>query len=148
MTADFKGRRILVVEDEMMIAMLVEDIWPTSAVTWSALPELETALKMATDDDHLDAAVLDVNLGASRCSPWPTRSGPRACDDLLHRLWRSGTARRGCRRAGSAKPFREGSGQGAEHRPRGLKSLKRPLLGPGRSRTERARAPSILQPKP
>ncbi|MFO1013703.1 MAG: response regulator [Caulobacteraceae bacterium] len=67
MTADFKGRRILVVEDEMMIAMLVEDMLADLGCdVVGPAHGLETALKMATDDDHLDAAVLDVNLGGQQ----------------------------------------------------------------------------------
>ena len=61
-TQGLEGRRILVVEDEMMIAMLVEDmldelgcqiVGPANAV--------DTALALA-DEDGLDAAILDVNL--------------------------------------------------------------------------------------
>jgi CheY-like chemotaxis protein len=60
---EFKGRRILVVEDEMMIAMLVEDmlaelgcdvVGPAHAVG--------DALALARADQLLDAALLDVNL--------------------------------------------------------------------------------------
>ena len=57
------GRRILVVEDEMMIAMLVEDMLAElgCAVVGPA-HGLEAALNLARTDLHLDAALLDVNL--------------------------------------------------------------------------------------
>ncbi len=67
MTADLKGRRILVVEDEMMIAMLVEDMLADLGCdVVGPAHGLETALRMANDDDNLDAAVLDVNLGGQQ----------------------------------------------------------------------------------
>ena len=56
------ARRILIVEDEPMIAMLVEDFlaelgWNVAGLAGS----LDTALAMARDAD-IDAAILDVNL--------------------------------------------------------------------------------------
>jgi CheY-like chemotaxis protein len=58
------GRRILVVEDEMMIAMLVEDMLAElgCAVVGPA-HALEAALNLARTEQGLDAALLDVNLG-------------------------------------------------------------------------------------
>jgi len=58
------GRRILVVEDEMMIAMLVEDM--LSELGCSVVGPahaLDTALDLAQTEVGLDAALLDVNLG-------------------------------------------------------------------------------------
>ena len=57
------GRRILVVEDEMMIAMLVEDMLAElgCAVVGPA-HALDTALEFARTELALDAALLDVNL--------------------------------------------------------------------------------------
>jgi DNA-binding response OmpR family regulator len=57
------ARRILIIEDEMMIAMMVEDFlkelgW--DVVGWAGGEE--RALQMARDTD-IDAALLDVNLG-------------------------------------------------------------------------------------
>jgi CheY-like chemotaxis protein len=59
----FSGRRILVVEDEMMIAMMVEDMLAElgCAVVGPA-HALDTALILARTELGLDAAVLDVNL--------------------------------------------------------------------------------------
>jgi CheY-like chemotaxis protein len=62
-TPSFSGRRILVVEDEMMIAMLVEDMLAElgCAVVGPA-HALDTALVLARTALDLDAALLDVNL--------------------------------------------------------------------------------------
>jgi CheY-like chemotaxis protein len=63
-TPTLVGRRILVVEDEMMIAMLVEDM--LSELGCSVVGPahaLDTALNLAQTEDGLDAALLDVNLG-------------------------------------------------------------------------------------
>src|ERR1700758_4716288 len=59
-----KGRRVLVVEDEMMIAMLVEDMLSElgCAVVGPA-HALDDALALALAETGLDAALLDVNLG-------------------------------------------------------------------------------------
>jgi len=59
----FSGRRVLVVEDEMMIAMLVEDMLAElgCAVVGPA-HALDTALEFARTELALDAALLDVNL--------------------------------------------------------------------------------------
>lgn len=60
---DLKGRRILVVEDEMMIAMLVEDmLGDLGCAVVGPAHGLEAALKLVGDEDGLDAALLDVNL--------------------------------------------------------------------------------------
>src|ERR1700733_521653 len=58
------GRRILVVEDEMMIAMLVEDMLTElcCAVVGPA-HALADALVLVHSEIELDAALLDVNLG-------------------------------------------------------------------------------------
>ena len=62
-TPSLSGRRILVVEDEMMIAMLVEDMLAElgCAVVGPA-HALDTALEFARTEQGLDAALLDVNL--------------------------------------------------------------------------------------
>jgi CheY-like chemotaxis protein len=63
-TSALVGRRILVVEDEMMIAMLVEDMLAElgCAVVGPA-HALDVALQLARTEQDLDAALLDVNLG-------------------------------------------------------------------------------------
>jgi CheY-like chemotaxis protein len=62
-TDGLKGRRVLVVEDEMMIAMLVEDMLADlgCAVVGPA-HGLQAAMDLAEDAKELDAALLDVNL--------------------------------------------------------------------------------------
>lgn len=63
-TPTLVGRRILVVEDEMMIAMLVEDM--LSELGCSVVGPahaLDAALDLAQSEVGLDAALLDVNLG-------------------------------------------------------------------------------------
>lgn len=61
---DLHGRRILVVEDEMMIAMLVEDmLGDLGCEVVGPAHGLESALKLANEAVGLDAALLDVNLG-------------------------------------------------------------------------------------
>jgi len=58
------GRRILVVEDEMMIAMLVEDMLAELGCSVvGPAHALEAALTLARTEQGLDAALLDVNLG-------------------------------------------------------------------------------------
>ncbi len=63
-TSAFEGRRILVVEDEMMIAMLIEDmLGDLGCVVVGPAHGLDAALALANDDSSLDGALLDVNLG-------------------------------------------------------------------------------------
>ena len=58
------GRRILVVEDELMIAMLVEDMLAElgCAVVGPAYA-VDATLELTRTESSLDAALLDVNLG-------------------------------------------------------------------------------------
>ena len=60
---DLQGRRVLVVEDEMMISMLVEDMLAElgCAVVGPA-HALDAALSLAREEKGIDAALLDVNL--------------------------------------------------------------------------------------
>src|SRR5579885_1586560 len=62
-SAALQGRRVLVVEDEMMIAMLVEDMLAElgCAVVGPA-HGLDAALDLARNELGIDAALLDVNL--------------------------------------------------------------------------------------
>jgi CheY-like chemotaxis protein len=62
--APLKGRRVLVVEDEMMIAMLVEDMLGELGCTViGPAHALAPALALACDEVEIDAALLDINLG-------------------------------------------------------------------------------------
>jgi len=63
-TPDLVGRRVLVVEDEMMIAMLVEDMLAELGCSVvGPAHALDTALALVRTEPGLDAALLDVNLG-------------------------------------------------------------------------------------
>jgi len=66
----FEGRRVLVVEDEMMIAMLVEDMLAdVGCEVVGPAHNLDTALEMARGGGKIDAAILDVNLGGQPVFP-------------------------------------------------------------------------------
>ena len=59
----FRGRKVLVVEDEMMIAMLIEDMLDELGCTVvGPAHALEPALELASGSTEIDAAVLDINL--------------------------------------------------------------------------------------
>jgi DNA-binding response OmpR family regulator len=67
--APTKPRRILVVEDEMMIAMMLEDMLADLGHhVVGVAPNLKTALVMA-DDLAFDMAILDINLAGDRSFP-------------------------------------------------------------------------------
>ena len=58
------GRRILVVEDEYLIAIeLKRWLQEAGAAVLGPAPSVEQALDLIEDDGALDAAVLDINLG-------------------------------------------------------------------------------------
>ena len=63
MTA-LSGKRILIVEDEVLVAMILEDMLrDMGAEVAGPYLKLETALDAAEHETPLDAAVLDVKLG-------------------------------------------------------------------------------------
>jgi len=63
------GRRILLVEDELLVAMTLENILRNEGcVIIGAIPRVEPALKAAREEP-LDAAVLDINLAGERVDP-------------------------------------------------------------------------------
>ena len=68
--ASFKGRRVLVVEDEMMIAMLVEDMLEElGCAVIGPAHALDAALELAETESGIDAALLDVNLAGKPVFP-------------------------------------------------------------------------------
>jgi CheY-like chemotaxis protein len=70
MSQPFSGRRILIVEDESLVAMLLETILEDmgcSAVGPAAT--VDEGMRMATDDKRLDAALLDVNVAGRQVFP-------------------------------------------------------------------------------
>jgi DNA-binding response OmpR family regulator len=69
MTAGLQGVRILVVEDEFLVATLIQDILEAAGYVVSGpIPRLAEAVK-AAEVDACDAAVLDVNLAGHRVFP-------------------------------------------------------------------------------
>jgi len=56
------GRRILVVEDEIMIAMMVEDMLEEIGCCVAAVATRHSAAEEAIESGGLDAAILDINL--------------------------------------------------------------------------------------
>ena len=69
MTAALEGIRVLIVEDEFLVATLIEDMLTSAGCVVSGpIPRLAEALD-AVDCGTFDAAVLDVNLGGDRVYP-------------------------------------------------------------------------------
>ena len=68
-TGGFAGKRILVVEDEMIVAMLIEDILSDAGATVvGPAARVSRALDLLGQED-VDAAVLDVNLAGEMTTP-------------------------------------------------------------------------------
>jgi CheY-like chemotaxis protein len=69
MTHKLDGLKVLVVEDEMMVSMLIEDMLADLGCTViGPASRLEEAMQLAREAD-LDCAVLDVNLGGQPIFP-------------------------------------------------------------------------------
>jgi CheY-like chemotaxis protein len=69
MTIDLTGLRVLVVEDEMMVSMLIEDMLDDLGCTVvGPAARLDEALALARSTE-IDCAVLDVNLGGQPIFP-------------------------------------------------------------------------------
>jgi DNA-binding response OmpR family regulator len=69
MFAALEGVRVLVVEDEYLVAVLIEQILESAGcIVMGPVPRLRDALD-AVDQDDYDAAVLDVNLAGERINP-------------------------------------------------------------------------------
>jgi CheY-like chemotaxis protein len=69
MTNKLDGLRVLVVEDEMMVSMLIEDMLTDLGCTIvGPASRLEEAMQLAREA-QLDCAVLDVNLGGQPIFP-------------------------------------------------------------------------------
>lgn len=70
MTQAFAGRRVLVVEDESLVAMLLETILEDmGCVPVGPAATVEDGLEMATGSEPLDAALLDVNVAGRQVFP-------------------------------------------------------------------------------
>ena len=69
MTAELEGVKVLVVEDEFLVATLIEEMLQSAGCVVSGpIPRVAEALT-AVDRETYDAAVLDVNLGSERIDP-------------------------------------------------------------------------------
>ena len=69
MTDELEGVRVLVVEDEYFVAILIEEILEKAGcVVMGPIPRLPEALD-AIDREAYDVAVLDVNLAGERINP-------------------------------------------------------------------------------
>ena len=69
MTAALEGCRILVVEDEFLVAVLIQEMLETAGCVVSGpIPRIAEALDAAGHETY-DAAVLDVNLAGDRIDP-------------------------------------------------------------------------------
>ncbi len=70
MTQPLSGRRVLVVEDESLVAMLLETILEDMGCTpVGPAPTVEEGLAMAAGTAPLDAALLDVNVAGRKVFP-------------------------------------------------------------------------------
>jgi CheY-like chemotaxis protein len=65
---NLKGRRILVVEDNVLIAEHIRGLLSdTGCRVVGPAPRLSDGLALVRDSDALDGAVLDINLGSETC---------------------------------------------------------------------------------
>lgn len=69
MSQPLSGRHVLVVEDEALVAMLLETMLEDMGCTVSTAATVEEGLPMATDAAPLDAALLDVNVAGQQVFP-------------------------------------------------------------------------------
>jgi DNA-binding NtrC family response regulator len=70
LNASLEGRRVLIVEDETLVSMLMEDIlMDFGCVVIGPVARLEDALKSAREEEAIDIALLDVNLAGKRSFP-------------------------------------------------------------------------------
>jgi CheY-like chemotaxis protein len=65
-----RQRRILVVEDEYLIAMSLQDALENAgSIVLGPAPSVDKAIKTIDSEAHIDAAVVDVNLGGMLAYP-------------------------------------------------------------------------------
>ncbi|WP_292067003.1 response regulator [Brevundimonas sp. UBA7664] len=70
MSQPLSGRRVLVVEDESLVAMLLETILEDmGCLPVGPASTVEEGLAMAVDGERLDAALLDVNVAGREVFP-------------------------------------------------------------------------------
>jgi CheY-like chemotaxis protein len=65
-SSPLRDRRILVVEDEYLIAMSLQDALESAgSIVVGPVPSVDKAIQTIDSELHIDAAVLDVNLGGA-----------------------------------------------------------------------------------
>jgi CheY-like chemotaxis protein len=65
-----RDRRILIVEDEFLIAMnLAEALQDAGSIVLGPVSSVDKAIQKIQSEPHIDGAVLDVNLGGVRAYP-------------------------------------------------------------------------------
>ncbi|WP_269513896.1 response regulator [Brevundimonas subvibrioides] len=70
MSDGVRGRRILVVEDEALVAMLLETMLEDMGFApVGPVGDIDTALEVLQDDSRLDGALLDVNVAGREVFP-------------------------------------------------------------------------------
>jgi len=70
MSQAFSGRRVLIVEDESLVAMLLETILEDmGCVPVGPAATVDEGLRLATDGEQVDAALLDVNVAGRQVFP-------------------------------------------------------------------------------
>ena len=92
MVLDLSGRRVLVVEDEPLIAMDIEQALETAGASVVIAATLDEALRL-TEHDGLSAAILDLVLGVSDGGALCARLR-EASDPLCNLQWVHGYPRR------------------------------------------------------
>ena len=98
-TASLRGRSILVVEDDYMIAQDVqEELEDAGAAVVGPVPSVGDALRLI-GSEPIDAAVLDVNLGEERSFPIAEALEARAIPFLFATGYNSGDIPEEWRRA-------------------------------------------------
>jgi CheY-like chemotaxis protein len=69
MTGPLQGRKVLVVEDEFLVASLLQDMLESAGcIVAGPIPRVPEALEAADCGDY-DLAVLDINVGGDRIYP-------------------------------------------------------------------------------
>lgn len=70
MNQPLDGRRILVVEDESLVAMLIETILEDMGChVIGPIAAVDDAMKTVSDEGHIDGALLDVNVAGREVFP-------------------------------------------------------------------------------